>query len=171
MDRKDGPSPSTQLRREKGPLLLKGVRALAKHNPRDIKIPRWYAHMWGLPLWHLCQSGRRLKRSPRLVGLTLIVRMNYILHYAEARRSRSTQSFGLRKGSYFKLTLPRDFSGHLHASGGTLTDHLLESCGRSMSRMLRWDYPWRTVLACTIKRFVNLAPPVNWIGPLRPTSE
>jgi hypothetical protein len=127
--------------------------------PRGLKVPRWYSIFYGTPPWVLTQSVSRLSEKQR--ALALIVRMNFISdHWTNGKL------FG--PGAAFCKSPPQ-LPLYLRESLRAYRSTLLQSCIKSAGRNLSWayspNYNWRAVLACTVRRYVNLVLPSRpWTG-------
>jgi len=139
-----GPSPRIK---PSGSVVLDASRAWNRRcsTLRNLSIPNWYAHMWGLPVWYLRQSCRGKLRDERRRALTLIVRMNFIL---DGGLDRRTFSFG---------AMFPEFSRLLRLNNLTLREYVsLPSV--NVSWMACYSFEWQRVLNCTLRSFVHLGP-------------
>lgn len=119
----------------------------------NLSVPHWYSGIHGVPNYYLRQPSHLLSEKQK--GLTLLVRMNYILDYQHyfnlvpretflyvlpARRIRSfCRSLGpiWRDGVY----LPMMEGGHTRLN----TSYAMSN-----------RYDWKRALACTVGNFVHL---------------
>lgn len=115
--------------------------------PRGLKVPAWYCHLWGLPLWYMRQSNQTLK-SERRRALPMIVRMNFLMD----------REFYRSLGKNFSLfEFSPCFSLALRSFGLTLREYISQP-SVNVSWMAARLYKWEEVLSCTLRNFVNLGP-------------
>jgi hypothetical protein len=122
---------------------------------RNLNVPYWYAGLHGVPNWLLRQSIPSIKMDEKRRGLSLLVRMNYILDFHYKFRIVD------RQASLFLLPARRILS--FSRSFGPLYDYesgsyrlIIGGTHMNTSYALSSDYNWKRALRCTVGNFVHL---------------
>jgi hypothetical protein len=150
------------IRRTGGPLpkreaILGKAKAVWKSKPdeiRDLSIPAWYAGAHGIPNWLLRQKASSPKMCEKRLGLSLIVRMNYVLDYHHSR------FHGMVTRQHLLFSLPRREKPFFCRSHGPIFDGsyspIMGGVRVNTSYANSINYNWKRTLACVLREFVHL---------------
>lgn len=145
------PTALSRAARTDNPLKV-AQRVWSKTKPaRGLNIPRWYCIYYGTAPWVLTQRGS--STSEKRKALAFIVRLNWLMDYG------TPTSHGAWLPPQQKPTLPCFYSRALVAYHQSFIDQI------KSARQLSWAhspfYKWGAVLACTVRRYINLCPPAT----------
>jgi len=145
------PSKMKTLARTADPLKV-AQQVWSKTKPKQgMSVPRWYCIMYGTAPWVLTQRGSSL--SEKRKAMAFIVRLNYQMDYGQPT------SHGAWASPQSSPSLPYYYSRALSVYRQSFIDQI------KSARYLSWAhspfYKWRAVLGCTVRRYINLCPPVT----------
>jgi len=145
-----GRKPNQPYTRHGEDLLSKAQEVWRKaHIPREFNIPVWYSGLHGVSNSLLRRPARKL--SDREKGLTLLVRMNYILDHPHVLCADHRALFFCLNARSYRFVLRH--LGPLFERAGSGFN---QRWRMSTSYALQVDYNWRGALSCVLRNFVHL---------------
>lgn len=153
----DGPQNSEDRAALRKRSILRKAQDIWSKRPealQSMNVPAWYAGLHGVPGWYFRQPVSHRRYDEKMKGLTLHVRMNYILDQLHLRYR------GVVTREHFMFNMPARGLRSLSRSGfqlGTGTYGKI-ICHKQMntSFALSAIYNWKRALACTLRNFVLL---------------